>query len=144
MVALNYPKTFRIRQKIGLGRSEAHNKSGHHLLRRNRVTPVLIVWNSHDTVDKNFVSQPDTTMFNARMFFMTKTKNRPDLPSGLMERHHCIAIKFFILCVRQGRLLHATISTRVERRKWTMCASRKDNLSGPETIRLRWIRHLRE
>ena len=92
-----------------------HNKSGNHLLRRNRRHAGFLlsgIW--HDIVDINFASHLDTSMFNACMFPITNTTNRPDLlgpdySNGTFRRAYQSSSSY--ACSWTGRCM-ATISPR--------------------------------
>ena len=49
------------------------------LTRNRRHAGFLLPVIRHDIANKNFASHLDTSTFNARMFLMTNTTNRPDL-----------------------------------------------------------------
>ena len=90
-------KTFSIRLKRSAWDDlRRHNKSGHRLLRRNRrPAPVL----NMGTILSINSSRLETSIFNACIFLVTNTANRP----GLLERHHSYElIKILLVCVLQG------------------------------------------
>ena len=77
------------------------------LTRNRRHAGFLLPGIRHDIVDKNFASRLDTSIFNACMFLVTNTTNRPDLLSPDYWRHHSYElIKILLVCVLQDRPLN--------------------------------------